>query len=99
MTVETIRTNDRPHINLATIARAERLALAGLGWNVDQVVRRALDLLEETHVETGRTFTRDEIAAALAGHHEDAHDRSPSDDRYLRALAKVLAPDPLSRRA
>jgi len=75
MTVDTIRTNGLPHIAVTTIARAERLALAGLGWSADQVLRRALDLLEDTHAEPevdGHVFTRDEIVAALAGDDLDA---------------------------
>ena len=101
MTVESIRSNTTPHIACATIARAERLVLAGAGWSADQVLRRALDLLEARHKAhhadpDGRAFTRDEIAAALAGHDCDT-DISSTDARYLRALAAILTPDPHAR--
>jgi len=43
--------NGKPHLSFATIAQAERLAAAGAGWNADQVMRRALDLLEARVVE------------------------------------------------
>ena len=34
-----------------TVARAERLAVAGAGWSADHVMRRALDLLEVARAE------------------------------------------------
>lgn len=37
----------RPHLQWATVARAERLATTGLGWSADHVMRKALDLLEQ----------------------------------------------------
>lgn len=37
-----------PRLAWATIARAERMRAAGYGWTVDQVVRDALELLEES---------------------------------------------------
>ena len=51
MTVETIHTNVRPHINLATIARAERLVSLGAAWTPDEVLRKALAMLERAHLE------------------------------------------------
>ncbi len=99
MTVDTIRTNANPHIAVATIVRAERLAHAGLGWSADQVLRRALDLLEDTHAEpepVGHVFTRDEIVAALAGDaYEGANSRPPEAQKYLSALANVFTRDDL----
>ena len=41
----------RPAIAWSTIARAERLAHLGAGWTPDQVMRRALALLERAHLE------------------------------------------------
>lgn len=97
MTVDTIRATANPHIAIATIARAERLALAGLGWSVDPVLRRALDLLEDTHFEpepAGHVFTRKEIVAALAGDDlEGANARPPEAQAYLSALARVFTRD------
>lgn len=39
----------RPHLQWATVARAERLAATGLGWSADHVMRKALDALEHEH--------------------------------------------------
>jgi hypothetical protein len=97
MTVETLRPSSLPTIGCTTIARAERLALAGLGWSADQVLRRALDLLEGAHLEPepgGHVFTRDEIVAALAGDaYEGANSRPPEAQKYLSALADVFKRD------
>ena len=97
MTVETIRTTANPHITVTTIARAERLALAGLGWSADQVLRRALDLREDLRVEpepVGHVFSREEIVAALAGDNlEGDAGRPPEAQAYLSALAGVLKRD------
>ena len=93
MTVESIRATDKPHVNIATLARAERLAVAGFGWSVDQVIRRALDLLEDQHSSSepaGRTFTRDEIRSAIRGNGQETRTLSPSDERYLLALAAAF---------
>ena len=117
MTVETLRPS-LPTIACTTIARAERLVLAGLGWSADQVLRRALDLLEERYLEpdpqpVGRTFTREELVAILAGDNleparqrdehalavdPDARSLTPSEERYLLALAEALDPDPNGER-
>lgn len=40
----------RPHLAWETVARAERLATLGAGWTADEVMRRALALLEAQHV-------------------------------------------------
>jgi hypothetical protein len=97
MTVETLRPSSLPTIGCTTIARAERLALAGLGWSADQVLRRALDLLEGAHLEpepAGHVFTREEIVAALAGDDlEGPNGRPPEAQRYLSALARTFDRD------
>ena len=101
MTVESIRTTANPHIGIATLARAERLALAGFGWSADQVLRRALDLLEDKYLTpdpepAGHTFTREEIVAALAGDDlEGKNGRPPEAQRYLSELARVFTRDEL----
>ena len=41
----------RPAVTWTTLARAERLAHQGAGWTADQVMRRALDMLERAHLE------------------------------------------------
>lgn len=104
MTREQLATDGAPAIAWTTIARAERLAHAGLGWTPDQVLRRALDLLEQRHLQpdpepTGRVFTRDELVAAMA--RDDLHldpGRSAADERYLLALAEAFDPDPYGER-
>ena len=99
MTAEALRPNGQPHIRVGTIARAERLALAGLGWSADQVLRRALDLLEDKYLSpdpepTGHTFTREEIVAALAGDDlEGTNGRPPEAQTYLSSLARVFDRD------
>lgn len=40
----------RPHLQWATVARAERLVSLGAGWSSDHVMRRALALLEQQHL-------------------------------------------------
>jgi len=45
------RVYGKPHLAWTTVARAERLAAAGAGWSADQVMRRALDLLEVARAE------------------------------------------------
>ena len=94
----------RPTIAWTTIARAERLVHAGLGWTPDQVLRRALDLLEQRHLQPdagpdGRVFTRDELIAAMAGDDLPLDPgRSGADERYLSALAEAFDPDPYGER-
>lgn len=39
----------KPALKWSTIAKAEQLARAGQGWTADQVMRRALSLLEERY--------------------------------------------------
>jgi hypothetical protein len=97
MTLETLRPSSLPTIGCTTIARAERLVLAGLGWSADQVLRRALDLLEDTHLQrepAGHVFAREEIVAALAGDNlEGSNNRPPVAQRYLSALARTFDRD------
>ena len=92
-----------PTIAWTTIARAERLAHAGLGWTADQVLRRALDILEQKHLQPASTeavFSTDELVAALAG--DDLEPDDLDDPAYLRQLlatAEALDPDPDGRLA
>ena len=99
MTVESLRPTARPHITWTTLARAERLAAAGVGGTPDHVLRRALDLLEQRHVgpATGdRTLTRAETAAALAGDDlEPEAARATAEERYREILAELFRPDDL----
>jgi Arc/MetJ-type ribon-helix-helix transcriptional regulator len=95
MTVESLRPSARPHITWTTLARAERLAAAGVGGTADHVMRRALDLLEQRHT-TARGFTRAETAAALAGDDlEPDASRASADSRYREILAEIFRPEEL----
>jgi hypothetical protein len=99
MTVESLRPSARPHITWTTLARAERLAAAGVGGTPDHVLRRALDLLEQRVTEPparDRSRTRAETAAALTGDdlEPDAADTT-AEARYREILAELFRPDEL----
>ena len=99
MTVESLRPSARPHITWTTLARAERLAAAGVGGTPDHVLRRALDLLEQRVAEPparDRGLTRAETVAALAGDDlESDATRTTAEDRYREILAELFRPDDL----
>ncbi len=100
MTVESLRPSVRPHITWTTLARAERLAAAGVGGTADHVMRRALDLLEQRVVEPptrDRGLTRAETVAAIAGDDLEPHtSRASADSRYREILAEIFHPEELT---